>query len=360
MLSSMSVSSGWHGDDRSRLFWSLQAIGWMAAALLTIGIGSLVYSSLGSGLVAGTARSLFGFAATSFILRVLVRRIRRRGLMRSPSLLLGVALLCGVLGLVSSYLVEAILGFLPISLEQPGVRPFLAASTLLSATLYGVWCVLYFVVHYWLDTQRDQLRVARAETMARSSELQLLRAQVNPHFLFNALNSLLGESTNASSVRALTLALAEYLRFSLAQHQDEELLGVELAALENYLRVEKFRFEDDLEYTFATDDEAAQTLAPVSLVQPLVENAIKYGQQSPVRPLRVTVTSRVADGNLIVEVGNTGQWIDGAGSTQLGLANLRRRLELLYGNHARLDVDASDGEVRVRVTLPTERDRSRQ
>ena len=359
MLRPMSVSD-WHGEDRSRFFWSLQVAGWGGAALLTIGIGSLVYSSFGSGLVAGAARSLFGFAATSLILRFLVRRIRSRRLMRSPASLLGVALLCVGLGLMSSYLVAAVLAFLPISLEQPGVRPFLAASILLSATLYGVWCVLYFVVHYRLDTRRDQLRVARAETMARSSELQMLRAQVNPHFLFNALNSLLGESTNASSVRALTLALSEYLRFSLAQHQDEELLGVELAALENYLRVEKFRFEDDLEYTFAIDDEAAQTLAPVSLVQPLVENAIKYGQQSPIRPLRIAVTSRVADGDLFVEVGNTGQWIDGTGSTQVGLSNLRRRLELLYGKRARLDVDASDGEVRVRVTLPTAGDRSRQ
>src|SRR5690606_4462911 len=182
-------------------------------------------------------------------------------------------------------------------------------------------------------TQRVQMELAEAEAAAQTSELKALRAQINPHFLFNALGSILAESNNPANVRELTLALSEFLRFSLQQRGEFEPLKTELNALTNYLQVEKSRFGDKLEYRITASDEARATPVPRTLIQPLLENAIKYGQRSEVRPLRLTIDARVEDGFLLLRVMNTGRWVapETNPSTKTGLANLRRRLQLLYG-----------------------------
>src|SRR5690606_8063207 len=133
------------------------------------------------------------------------------------------------------------------------------------------WSVLYFGINYWLDTQRVRLELAEAEAAAQTSELKALRAQINPHFLFNALGSILAESDNARSVRELTLALSDYLRFSLQQHREQEPLKSEIDALENYLMVEQSRFGANLEYQINASREALEAPVLRTLIQPLLE-----------------------------------------------------------------------------------------
>lgn len=351
----MTPAAFFETDDRSRLFWRLQALGWGGTVFVALGVSGLVYSPVGMGFSVGLFRVAFGFAVTSLALRPILRAIRRRGGPLTVSRILVVLLFCGALGLVDTISTVQFSDLMGLDLDQPGVKPFLAVSVFFRAMLYMFWSILYFGVYYWLDTQSDRLRVARAEAAARASELQLLRSQVNPHFLFNALNSLLAESGDPVSVRRITLALADYLRFSLRQRAEEEELGVELDALESYLRVEKARFEEGLEYRIDADEVARRTRAPVALVQPLLENAIKYGQRSAMRPLRVTISAAVQDHTLEVSVTNSGEWVTGDASTKTGLANLRRRLDLLHQGAAGLDFDAGGGEVRARVRLPAVR-----
>ncbi len=350
----MNLAATVETDDRSRLFWRLQALGWGGTLLLTLGVGGFIYSPASGGILVGVVRAAFGFAASSVALRPLLRAIRRRGRVFSAPPVAAIVLACALLGLVDTGFISGSAHLLRVDLDQPGVRPFLGASIFIRSALYGFWSVLYFGIHYRLDTQRDLLRMAQAEAAARASELQVLRAQVDPHFLFNALNSILAESANVSSVRRITLALAEYLRFSLRQRGEKERLGVELDALEGYLRVEKARFEDNLEYRIEADELAREAPAPVALVQPLLENAIKYGQRSPIRPLWVTISAVVEGGTLAVTVVNSGEWIEENSSTKTGLSNLRRRLDLLYSDEAALDIETRDGEVRARVRLPVE------
>lgn len=339
-------------NEHRLLFWRLQFLGWGCAVLPTIGIGGFIYSPVRDAIILGVFRSVFGLIATSFLLRPVLRLGRRSGRFPSAELAIMTILLCGLLGFVDTAFTTRLAHLLNLDLDQPAVRPFLAASAVIRGVLYGFWSVLYFSIRYWLETRQHELRIAHAETAARSSELQALRAQVNPHFLFNALNSILAESGNPGSVRRITLALADYLRFSLQQHKETESLGAELQALENYLRIEKFRFENNFDYRIETDTLARQAQAPVALIQPLVENAIKYGQRSSIRPLRVTVTATVQDDMLEATVTNSGEWVEEQTSTKTGIANLRRRLELLYGDRASLSLNASHGEVRACVRLP--------
>ncbi len=356
------LSSLFPAHQRQRLFWQLQALGWSGTLLLSMGLTSQWPSQHLIGLA--IARSLFGLIVTTVLLRPLCRSIyRKRGIRQAPSAniiaTLRIIATCALLGALDTATITWMIQWLeggasPGRGVQASILQFLGISIVLRWIVYSSWCGLYFGVHYWLDTQQDQLRIAQTETALRASELQLLRSQVNPHFLFNALNSILAASKRPEAVQHLTLALADYLRFSLEQRSEANPLGEELDALENYLAVEKVRFGSDLEYSIQADEEARNWLAPVALVQPLLENAIKYGQQSCIRPLNLQINCKVVGALLHVHVINSGRWFspERNASTGIGLSNLQRRLKLIFNDQASLNIATPDNRVRVEVRLP--------
>jgi LytS/YehU family sensor histidine kinase len=130
-----------------------------------------------------------------------------------------------------------------------------------------------------------------------------------------------------------------------------------LEALENYLHVEKIRFAENLNYHINADQEARAFVVPSQLVQPLLENAIKYGQQTSPMPLSILIQVQRAGDNLQLLVENTGSWVETSASSRvqgmgIGIGNLRRRLQLLYGERASLTYEHSPEWVRAMVTLP--------
>ena len=334
---------------RKRLFWKLQAIGWGGTALMGIVFTSVGYLPLQDAVLLTPFRAVLGIVITCAMRYGFARLRKTSGNLWGKAAL--VLFGCGVISFADSGLILLLADALGVEFDR-SLEYFLKGTVLMRWMFYWLWSVLYFGINYWLDTEHARLRLAQAEAAARSAELQLLRAQVNPHFLFNALNSILAESENPSSVQALTQALSDYLRFSLQQPGDVHALGVELDALENYLRVEKARFEENLEYRIDANAAARRTPIPIALVQTLLDNAIKYGQRSTIRPLRVVISAVEADGFLRVSVANTGEWIAAPTSTGTGLANLCRRLQLLYGGAASLATEAAGHEVRVHVRLP--------
>lgn len=337
---------------RSGLFWGLQLGGWGAAILLTIFVSAATFFPARDAVVLGLIRTAFGFIITCGLrypyhyLRIRPGNLWLRGM--------AIFLISGVLSFFDggvTLLASHVFGMDSSSMVS---RQFLVGSTFMRWMVYWLWSLLYFGINFWLDTQHASLRRARSEAEARVGELRLLRAQVNPHFLFNALNSIQAGAGDPALVQSLTQALADYLRFSLDQKGDIQPLGVELDALENYLRVEKVRFEEKLDYRIMADPSARRLPAPIALVQPLLENAIKYGQRTSSWPLRVKVAAEVADGRLRVSVANSGKWVEpeAGRSTGIGLANLRRRLDLLYGGQADLVTETVGDEVQVSVLLP--------
>jgi hypothetical protein len=337
---------------RGQLFWRLQAIGW--AAILLVSAGMVHYLPMKDAFILAVLRSVFGLLITSFALRPLLRWIRRT----APSVLSRFGLIascCLFGGMADTYIIGKAARLLdPSHTELLELRQFLPISILIRTNLYGLWSALYFGIHYWIDTQQQQLRAARAEAALRVGELQMLRSQVNPHFLFNALNSILAATEQPPVARKITLALADYLRFSLQQRGNMEQLSVEVSALESYLQVEKSRFEMNLEYCVDTPAPALQTIVPVAIIQPLLENALKYGGQSTIRPLKIAIRAGIERETLTLSVTNSGHWIEPGlnDSTGIGLANLRRRLHLLYGDSATLVHESSPSEVTARIRLP--------
>ena len=204
-----------------------------------------------------------------------------------------------------------------------------------SFTLIG-WSALYFGIKYWRQWQSEHERTLQAEALANHAQLDMLRYQLNPHFLFNALNSIRA-SIDEDSQRAkrMVTEFSEFLRYSLLNDNSALVdLRQEIEAIKNYLAIEKIRFEDKLEVSFDVEPAAEDCQLPGFLVHPLVENAIKHGMTNNSEPLKICIAARTRDGRLVVEIANTGRLdvrtqTNGSG-THIGLRNVRERLAKLY------------------------------
>lgn len=237
---------------------------------------------------------------------------------------------------------------------DPTSRLELIARFMITLSNLGNWCAIYFGSQLIRERNTTEVRALRAESAALKNELARLQGQISPHFLFNALNTVLALRKDPDAIETVTQALADYLRFLLRPSDRLEPLARELDALEQYLTVQGLRFGDGLVTRIECDLAARSVLVPPVMVQPLVENAIKYGGESAERPVRVDVTARREPDGLVIDVANTGSWVapGGAQSTGTGLHSLERRLQLLVGPGARVTSGEENGWVRVRIRMP--------
>jgi len=247
-------------------------------------------------------------------------------------------------------LAESLLAASPV---RPS-RARLVADLAINVTLLANWCALYFGAQLLRERTSAEFRAVEAESLALRNELHRLQAQISPHFLFNALNTVLASRDDPEAIETVTQSLAKYLRFLLRPAAVLEPLSRELDALEEYLTVQAARFGDGLVTRIDCALDVRDLPVPPVLVQPLVENALKYGAESGPRPLRVEVMARREGEWLAIDVANTGRWVTPGRkeSTGTGLASLERRLRMLVGPTARVQHDAADGWVRVRVRIP--------
>lgn len=305
-------------------------------------------------LLIGVGRQLIGFAISLGLWRI-YRRWPVEGFRLGPHLpAIGAA--CVAAALLDYVAIEA-------ALRLGGLAPFpelvRLGGSFFRLGSFIVWSALYFTIRQEIHFRTSALRLAQTEARYREAELQILRAQVNPHFLFNALGTIIGLAEhNPAAVAPTTHAVADYLRYSLNHGTHFAPLGEELDAMANYLHVEHVQQGGRLDWTIEASSEVRAAQAPTALIQPLVENAIKYGLRTSPRPLRLSVTADIADGELRIAVQNSGTWIErradspARDSTGIGLANLRRRLALLCGDRARLEVSTPPGFVRTEIRLP--------
>jgi two-component sensor histidine kinase len=202
------------------------------------------------------------------------------------------------------------------------------------------WSVLYFAIKYYQIFQEVQKSALKSAAMAHEAQLKMLRYQLNPHFLFNTLNAistLILEQQTEPANRMVT-RLSSFLRYSLDNDPMQKItLEQELAALKLYLDIEKVRFEERLSLELDIGDEASQALIPSLLLQPLVENAIKYGIARSEEGGRLRIAAKVFAGDLLLELSDDGpgvELVDGLipNASGVGLRNTRERLVELYGN----------------------------
>ena len=262
----------------------------------------------------------------------------------------GGAILSAVLITLILFAIDRGMGRAPLG----PARLELVARLAINLALLANWCALYFGYQLIQERNSTEFRAMQAESLALRNELQHLQGQISPHFLFNALNTVMASRDDPEAIDTVTQALANYLRFLLRPAATLEPLSRELDALEEYLTVQSVRFGDGLVTLIDCDLDVRGVPVPPVMVQPLVENAIKYGGQTSPRPIRVEVAARRDGEWLVVEVANTGAWV-AAGSRQstgTGLRSLERRLRLLVGPSAAVSHREDNGWVRVRIRVP--------
>ena len=228
---------------------------------------------------------------------------------------------------------------------------------IVSFLLLGVW--LYVMIAGVSYTTQATERAARAEANAARAQLAALRSQVNPHFLFNALHTVVQLIPREPRLAAQAAEqLATLLRTAIEEDRDVVSVSEELAFVEKYLEVERIRFGDRLRVSVDVSGEARSASIPSFAAQTLVENAVRHGAAPRVEPTDVTIVGSVANGALTLTVRDTGvgateeQMCNGAGT---GLRRLRERLAVLYGSRARLDLaSGAAGGLTASLVVPQE------
>ncbi len=227
--------------------------------------------------------------------------------------------------------------------------------------VFAAWAVLYTAVSNSVQTQDLLRRAAASEAAARSAELCALRYQLNPHFLFNALNTVSGlvmKGDTRGAERAIE-ALSAFLRVTLTSDASEDVrLADELEMQTLYLRIEQIRFGERMSIEMAVPEELADARVPALLLQPIVENSIRHGVARSTEPVRIVMTAQADRGMLVIAIRNDGPDGGGAGGHGIGLANVASRLALRYDDLARCTPRRLEGGgFETRVTIPLRFDR---
>jgi len=206
--------------------------------------------------------------------------------------------------------------------------------------------------------QVERFRAEELRRLVNQAELRALQAQINPHFLFNALNTLYGIIDRGSrDARRMVLNLAEIFRYFLRNHQAVIPLSEELRIVEAYLDIESLRLGDRLQTELIISDSVRSTLIPILSIQPLVENAVKHGVAAKQGAGRVSVSAEKVSDGLRITVEDTGVGFERSQSRPqagmgLGLENVRRRLSLCYGPSAELQIRSTEAKTAVSFLVP--------
>ncbi|WP_298308191.1 sensor histidine kinase [uncultured Erythrobacter sp.] len=360
--------------SKNRAFWNLQLAGWGGYFLLRSVVAVANDQPLDL-LAVLLVTTITGFAIT-LILSVVYRQL----IDRQPIVTWGGAAVVLALAVLVHATIEAWLqGIYQGSLTETSFAQRMIGLSFIPLALLGGWSALYFAINYFLRVEEQTDRLTRLEAQATAAQLAMLRYQLNPHFLFNTLNSIstLVLLKQTEPANAMLTRLSGFLRHTLiAEPGSKVALAQEIETLQLYLDIERMRFEERLRTHFDLEDAAMGALLPAMLLQPLVENAIKYAVSPQEEGARISLTGRVVGQRLRITVEDTGPGassreghgaqlstqdqafatIPGAPvSTGVGLVNIQNRLAQGYGdNHLFETRSQPGGGFTVLIEIPYE------
>ncbi|MEX0290303.1 MAG: sensor histidine kinase [Flavobacteriaceae bacterium] len=217
-----------------------------------------------------------------------------------------------------------------------------------------VWVACYLAIKLLLKLNTDRIERLELNTTLKQAQLNTLKGQINPHFMFNSLNNIRGlmlEDVERS--RDMLTKLSEMLRYSLTKNDVNAIaLEEELEMVENYIDLSKIQFEDRLTFVKEIDPGSLNIPIPPMIIQLLIENAAKHGISNLKQGGVITLRTSAEEQELTIQVRNTGKLHLDEHSTQLGLKNIRQRLRLLYGELAKFTLREEGGEVIADIKIP--------
>jgi sensor histidine kinase YesM len=343
-------------QDKTRAFWTLQTVGWTGYFVLRT-LSGIANSMAWVYVLHTLLLTAAGYSITLLMAAAYRRLIKMREIYTWLGSILIVIIAAAAFSAIETWSVATFL--------QPGTRPegvrFMGAI-LLTVSLLVAWSALYYSINFYLMLEAQSDRLLRLESQASNAQLAMLRYQLNPHFLFNTLNSistlvLLKQTERAN---AMLSRLSSFLRYTLVNEATEQVtIAQEIETLKLYLEIEKMRFEERLRPTFDVDPAAERALLPSLLLQPVIENAIKYAVTPQEEGAEISIEARRHYDRVLITVADTGPGADAqyqvraAQSTGVGLANIRDRLAQAYGEDHRFETHSeSSGGFRVFIEIP--------
>lgn len=342
--------------NRNYLFWSLHAVGWAGYGISQY-MGALLWGKPISYTQVILISAVWGFIASA-PLRYICRWLWGRPL----RFIIPVGLLIAYVDALAWRVVVnwAYLRYDPNYHVNFWVDLF--GGGIHATYLIAGWMGLYFGVRYYESMQLQREAALRASTLAQEAQLKMLRYQLNPHFLFNTLNAistLILDNRNSTANSAVT-GLSEFLRYTLDQDPMKKVtVSQEIEALDLYLNIEKMRFGERLRIEFNIEDPATDVLMPSLLLQPLIENAVKYAVSPREEGGRIRIGAHLTGGMLQLEVSDDGPGLQDTSRLQngrgVGIRNTCERLRVLYAERGHVSVTNTEPGLRVALTFPAER-----
>ena len=344
-------------------FWILHISGWLSLSLIYLVLYYRGYINDPKALLAIFLTYIIGFAVC-LLLRYFYQKINYKN---QPILRLSIYVaISSVIGAAIWFWIDLLLS-IPLH-DVDWVKSYLTLQRVLSETwwhsfILGMWSVLYFVIKLWIEWNLQKDLADKANALAQSAQLQMLRYQLNPHFLFNALNSIRALiEEDKQKAKSMITELSEFLRYSLISKNYKNVpLKEELKAIEHYFKIEKKRFEDKLQVVFNIDEKSEEFPVLSFLVHPLVENAVKFGMQTSKMPLQINLNTKVENNTLIIEVQNSGKWVEqnsqNSNGTGTGLKNIRERLENAFPENHSFDIKKNEKQVAIIIKIYTNNNR---
>lgn len=342
--------------DKNRAFWNLHSAGWAGAVILRAASG-IAQGQPVSFLVPILISAVTGYSIT-LLLSVIYRfLIDQRPFITWSLTFVSVSL--ATLGY--AYLDVWVLQTIRDGVDETPFAQLWLAAIYINSVLLAAWSALYYAINYFVRAEEQADQMMRLEAQATSAQLTMLRYQLNPHFLFNTLNSIstLVLLKQTDQANAMLSRLSSFLRFTLINEAAAKVpLTQEIETLKLYLDIEKMRFEERLRTYFTIESSVENALVPSLLLQPLVENAIKYAVTPKEEGADISVTAQLVGQRVRIIVSDTGPGLqpgqqDQSLSTGVGMANTRERLSQAYGEDQRFEYYVkADGGFEVLLELP--------
>jgi two-component system, LytTR family, sensor kinase len=347
--------------NKNSLFWKLQIAGWVAFGA-TRALSSFADGEQSFFLVTVATSVISGFIITVF-LRLIYRKLRQSDF-PPTTMILSIATLIVISALILSAIDTWIVLqtiFIDIQLYE-----FVAGRALYDLFVLLIWTGAYFIINYHFLLLEQKEMYLQAVAQAHHAQLQMLRYQINPHFLFNTLNAIstLVLDKQSKEANGMLTKLSAFLRFSLVNQPEQKIsIDEEVYALWLYLDIEKVRFEERLVLDFQISDEAKSALVPSLLLQPLVENAVKYAIAPMEDGGKISLDIKRNGERLEIELRDTGPGLSdqptehkyNESSSGVGLENTKNRLRQLYpGDHTIELNNRDEGGLQININIPFE------
>lgn len=322
--------------NKNRAFWNLHSLGWAGALVLRSATG-IANNQPATFFVDVLISAVTGYSI-SLLLSVLFRMvIEKRPLVTWTTTVIAVAIASGLYSYIDVWVLQTIR---PDNDADP-IAQLLLGRLFVDGLLLGAWTALYYAINFYVRAEEQADQMLRLENAATSAQLTMLRYQLNPHFLFNTLNSIstLVLLKQTEQANAMLSRLSSFLRFTLINEAEAKVpLSQEVETLKLYLDIEKMRFEERLRPRFDIDPRVLNALVPSLLFQPLVENAIKYAVTPKEEGADIIISAHLVGEKLRVIVSDTGPGLPStpqsvSQSTGVGMANTRERLMQAYGDN---------------------------